>query len=558
MAKKIIKWFCLLIIAAWLLFALLPLAFFKKVSNPNPLPETFSKGAYHMHSRYSDGGGTIEEMADAAAEEGLDFIIVTDHGNPNLKCAESTGRHRDVLIIGGSEFDMNAGHMAAIGFSSRPYRFPPEPMEAIGDVDRDNGVTFISHPFDSKIPWTDWDINGFSGIEILSSYTGAKQMGFLQWTTFPVQYPIHPDYFILKTLKYPRKNLALWDSLLEKGKYYGIYSLDAHSRLKIYKKLYLRFPTYRSVFRFLTVYVKHPGRLDRDPQKAADTITASIRKGNFFNVVESLSSANGFENIYLEKNRTIEMGGSSEYAGGIWVIKCPFRFPVDIVVKKDGEIYKAFRDTLQDEIHLPVMKSGVYRTEVYISRFRNFPVPWIMGNPIFIGVRYPPTPVPTDESDGAIMPVLEDFHIEKNPLSSAQISLDRKSEDMKILSLRYQLKKAQDVKDFWVSAAIRRNFDLSDYQGISFQSMSDISMRYWFEIRTGTGPDEKWYRHSFLATPQWSTKQIPFHKMHRHNGIHTVPEPSDITSIFFSINNAIAYDGTAGALSIKNIHLVRK
>jgi hypothetical protein len=40
-----------------------------------------AKGAYHIHSARSDGTGTIDEIAAAAARAGLQFVILTDHGD---------------------------------------------------------------------------------------------------------------------------------------------------------------------------------------------------------------------------------------------------------------------------------------------------------------------------------------------------------------------------------------------------------------------------------------------------------------------------------------------
>ena len=36
-------------------------------------------GAIHIHSVYSDGTGKIEEIAKAAYDSDLDFIMMTDH-----------------------------------------------------------------------------------------------------------------------------------------------------------------------------------------------------------------------------------------------------------------------------------------------------------------------------------------------------------------------------------------------------------------------------------------------------------------------------------------------
>jgi putative hydrolase len=41
-------------------------------------------GDYHMHTKYSDGRATLEEMAHAAMKKGLREIAITDHGPANI------------------------------------------------------------------------------------------------------------------------------------------------------------------------------------------------------------------------------------------------------------------------------------------------------------------------------------------------------------------------------------------------------------------------------------------------------------------------------------------
>jgi putative hydrolase len=51
------------------------------------------KGDCHMHSRWSDGGATIEAMARTAIELGRDYIVLTDH-SPRLTVAHGLNRER--------------------------------------------------------------------------------------------------------------------------------------------------------------------------------------------------------------------------------------------------------------------------------------------------------------------------------------------------------------------------------------------------------------------------------------------------------------------------------
>ncbi len=46
---------------------------------PNLISEADIRGDFHLHTVYSDGANTIEEMARAAVDRGYEYIVVTDH-----------------------------------------------------------------------------------------------------------------------------------------------------------------------------------------------------------------------------------------------------------------------------------------------------------------------------------------------------------------------------------------------------------------------------------------------------------------------------------------------
>lgn len=52
-------------------------------------------GDYHMHTKYSDGRGSLEQMVQAARKKGLKEIAVTDHGPRNIGVGI---RNTDVLL----------------------------------------------------------------------------------------------------------------------------------------------------------------------------------------------------------------------------------------------------------------------------------------------------------------------------------------------------------------------------------------------------------------------------------------------------------------------------
>lgn len=552
--KRILKYlFYVLVIV--IIITIIPILSFQREPNLNPLQSFYKKGVYHIHSLFSDGKGDINEIADAASRLKLDFAILTDHGRPNLACAGSTGWNNNVLLMGGSEFSVNAGHLAAAGFKIPTYIFPPEPQMAIDEVNGDGGITFISHPFDNKIPWTEWDISEFTGLEVLSSYSSARKAGLFRLMFFPLQYLFHHDYALLNMLKYPEENLEKWDELNRQGRYYGIYALDAHGQLLAGRGSSIGFPSYTALFNILTVYVKIDKDLDRDSQVASATIISALKKGRFFNCIEAIAPANGFETYFLsDANEKVDMGGISLSNRGRLVIKLPYEFATDILINRDGQTYRKIGQNLQKNLEIEITESGVYRLEIFAQENKFKKLPWIVTNPFFIG-RSRNIPVQsTPEPKKILVNRADFFKIEKNPESEGRLFTQTDDESF---TFGYDVKLPGQPKqtDFWVALARHGKMNLSGFKGFIFQARSEPKARFWLEFRTRNRETEIWYRHSFLAQDRWKTIHIPFAEFRPYIGDGVPPDPSHIISLFISINNQIAYPGTAATLYLKNFSL---
>lgn len=560
--KRILK-YVLIVLVILVIFILFPIFSYRKEVNDNPLGSYYRKGVYHMHSVFSDGRGTVDEITRAAAELDLDFVILTDHGRPNRGSSSATAYLNGVLLIGASEFSLHSGHLAAMGYEKPGYIFPPEPQEAINEVIRDQGVCFISHPFDDRIPWTDWHVKDFTGLEVLSCYSSASRVSFFKLLAFPLQYLVNANYALVSTLEYPEKNMEKWHSLnLENkgGCYYGIYALDAHAKLPVTENFQLNFPSYKAMFEILRVYVKIDNTRKTDAHQAAAMIIASLRKGNFFNVIEAIAPANGFESYFMEKSgRRVEMGGVTKSIKGKLVLHLPFEFETDVVILKNGKVFERFAKNRDKRREIEVKEPGFYGIEVYVSNNKFNRLPWIMTNPFFIGGKEPPA-LQEEKKEIVLKKPLahekEFFKVEKNKGSEGAISYGISDKDELITSLTFGLgRDSPSIKDFWSVLAVRERFDFSHYRGFVFEARADKRRRFWVEYRTGAPGNETWYRHSFLAEKDWKRFFIPFERFHVIFGEKKPPDLSDIYSIFFAINNANAYAGTRGRIDLKNIGL---
>lgn len=556
MLKKLAKALALVLAAAMAVIVFNGITFQKKVNN-RPLPSYYKKGAFHVHSTFSDGAGSVAEISRDARAQNLDFVILSDHGLPNRRATAATAWLNDTLVIGSSEFPLQAGHLAAAGYRVPGYVFPPEAQEAIDEVDRDQGVTFVSHPLDRKIPWTDWQARNFTGIEILSLYQLAKKNLLYGATLFPLQYLLSPDYALTALISYPEKELGIWDRLNRRGKYYGIYALDAHAKLSTGKRSYLRFPSYAATFRILNVYVKVDRELDQDPRTAAATVIASLRRGNFFSVVESLAAANGFECYYLEADgRRVEMGGDALAAGGSLVLKLPFGFSTDIKIIKDGAAFLTVRDNSRQELTVPVSGPGVYRCEVSLHAGRLKNLPWILANPIFIArplQAIEPAPV-------TARAVLNDagayFQVEKNSRSRADLFLEKEKDGRTVTRFAFTLRRESPGQvDFWTALARRQKLDFSGYRGFVFAVRGSRAMRFWLQFRTFSGGRESAFQHSFPVGTDWKQVAIPFDRFHRLYGVAVPPDLARVSAFFFLVDNGDSFTDAGGEINLGPIGL---
>ncbi len=537
--------FFLLILLSILFFY--PLLQFKRVENRNKLPYNYKKGVYHVHSLYShDSTGRIEEIISAAKKNNLDFVILTDHGRPNLKSSYILKKYGRVLLIGASEFSLDCGHMTAIGFKRHNYKFAPEPQSAIDEVNEDGGITFIAHPYDTKIPWKNWHVKGFTGIELINTHSCLMNCSFLNTFFSFLYYQINPIFSLVFMGKsFSRKNFLKWDNINKKEKCFGILGLDAHGRFNILK-FHLDFPKYKDMFGLFNVYVKIKG-IYKNVEDEREEILMALKRGNFFSVVEGLGSANGFDTYLITKSgKIVEMGESVKESSGQIFFNLPFNFKTNIKVYRNGEIFKEITGK-NGKLRLTVNEDGVYRSEIYIEGEK---IPWITTNPFYLSVKY------KDRLKDSHVKLLEPFKfnedffkVRKDGNSANSLNVDKRN---KIYIMSYSLN--SKGKDAIFGAAIYHKIekDFSKFCGISFETKSDERMRYFFVIRY----KNKCFRRSFLSKKGWTKVNIDFSSLVECGGNLNNKVNLKRSDVFlFCINNYIAYEGTSNKLYLRNFSL---
>ena len=102
----------------------------------------------HCHSTYSDGTGTVAEIAAAAARAGADAVLLTDHDTLAARRQGEERWHGTVLVCVGLEVSpYNRDHYLAFGVDSEIAHAGMAPGEIIAAVAAAGGIGFAAHPF---------------------------------------------------------------------------------------------------------------------------------------------------------------------------------------------------------------------------------------------------------------------------------------------------------------------------------------------------------------------------------------------------------------------------
>src|SRR5262245_39418661 len=171
------------------------------------------RGAIHVHTRRSDGSGTREDVAAAAGRAGLQFVIMTDHGDGTRE-PDAPSYRSGVLCIDAVEVSTDAGHVLALGLGATPYPLGGEARDVIEDVARMGGLSIVAHPVSVKpaLNWTAWS-EPFDGLEWLNGDTEWRDETPLQLARAFLSYPFRQAEALASLLDRSDATMGRWDAL---------------------------------------------------------------------------------------------------------------------------------------------------------------------------------------------------------------------------------------------------------------------------------------------------------------------------------------------------------
>ncbi len=359
-------------------------------------------GNMHMHTPYSDGVKWHAEIAQDAIAAGLDFIIVTDH-NIWVDGVEGYYEHENgrLLLLSGEEVhnvrrQPQASHCLVYGAEREMSPCMADPQELIDATKEAGGYTFLAHPFERDFPlfnepnlaWHDWDIDGYTGLEIWNYMSGLKNRLVEQVDKLRIQRKWWAMLTAIRVALNPEKyvtgpeveTLAFWDKLLAEGKRIAaVGNSDAHGQTMSAGPIKRVIYPYEYLFRAVNTHVLVPEPLNGDLARDKLMILQAIGNGRSWVGYDMPHNTAGFRFTGHGGSKGI-MGDKIKLNGGATLqIKAPV--PVRIRLIRHGELV-AEVENKQHLTHLPT-EPGAYRVECWLEHLGQ-ERGWIFSNPIYL------------------------------------------------------------------------------------------------------------------------------------------------------------------------------
>lgn len=349
-------------------------------------------GNMHMHTPYSDGEGSHVEIAEAAIQAGLDFVIVTDH---NVWVDGVQGYYGDqakgyVLLLTGEEVHDRerlpmVNHCLVYNTNQEVSMYAKDPQTLIRQVHQLGGLTFLAHPFDKPIAWqvsqgiawVDWEVQYYTGLEIWNYMSDFKDLLVTPWKT--VRSVFQPEKYVVG----PRdETLAKWDELLIAGKrVVGIGNSDAHgTRFQIGPLRHVVFP-YDYLFHCVNTHILAGTHLVGDKDYDAEVIYRTLKAGRVFISYGILGNARGFRfSAQGGQGLSAQMGESIRLGHGV-TLQVLTPAPANIRLIYKGEV--VYEEKNGEALVYLAREAGAYRVEVWRD-YKGMKRCWILSNPIYI------------------------------------------------------------------------------------------------------------------------------------------------------------------------------
>ncbi len=355
-------------------------------------------GNIHMHTTHSDGVATFDELVEAAAGVGLDYVYVTDHNV--LVRDQEEGYRNGVLTLVGQEVhdedrDPPGSHLLCLGVQEDLTHLAKDPQALIDGVRAQGGLPFLAHPIEEYtdlIPdhydWLDWDVTGYVGVELWNYMSRFRGYATSKWRALLLGF--FPHYFTTGPLT---AMLAKWDALTLERPVVALGGTDVHGKVYRLGIIRRRFLPYDHCARALNTHIltrepfQGPGGAPRlpwsDPRVAHDRalVLEALASGHCWIGYDLVAPTRGFR-FWAEQEggKQAIMGDTLQATDGAVTFHVTVPDTGEIRLIRNGRVVSVSQGR---ELRRLELEPGVYRVEVWKERW-GAPRGWIFSNPIYV------------------------------------------------------------------------------------------------------------------------------------------------------------------------------
>lgn len=329
----------------------------------------------HCHSTYSDGTGTVPEIAAAAARAGADAVLLTDH---DTLAARRWGEERwygPVLMCVGIEVSpRDRNHYLAFGLAEEINHTGMTPAQVAAAVADAGGIGFAAHPFSRGserfrrargMPFGDLEAPGMTGLELWSWVTDtAERIGSIR---DGLRFIAAPERFVDVP---PARNLAVWDALCAERPVVALGGIDAHQiGVRVGGRVPLRLIGYHRSFRHLRTHVLLERPVSGDAARDVPAVYAALRAGHCYLAVDSVAPARGFR-----------FAGMGDVVSAPFAVSAHVPRPALLRLLCGGRLV---RETFGVGLDYAASEPGAYRVEALLPAYGRQRM-WIISNPVYV------------------------------------------------------------------------------------------------------------------------------------------------------------------------------
>ncbi|PWT83870.1 MAG: hypothetical protein C5B57_05945, partial [Blastocatellia bacterium] len=471
-----------------------------------------------------------------------------------------------VLCIDAVEISTTGGHYIALDLPPAPYPLGGEARDVVEDVKRLGGFGIVAHPNSPKpaLSWQAWDapFDAFEWMNPDTSWRIRLQSPSLRQRLSLVHalltYPFRSPESIAHLLAGAAIDADRWEAITKTHRVVALGGADAHENLAFGNtepgdsQLALPFPGYETSFHTLSIHVRPDRPISGNAVQDSAAVIGAIRRGHLYTAIDGLASPPSFQFTAANDRETVGEGDAID--GTPVTLRVMSNSPPSFSTAIwEGNRVVAAASGQSDFTHM-LERPGAYRAEISAPS-PDGPIPWIVSNPIYVGVSYRGEPRRFERPSELVRALFDGrtssgWWTEADPGSAAALDVSPTTSG-EALRLRYRLAGASATNQY-VTMAVNSPTDAA-FDRVTFTARSDRPIRIAVQLRVPGQGGDRWQQSVYVDQSERG-HSIDVNEMIPIGETRTPrPDSTAVRDIMFVIDTTHAVAGWSGSLWIRNV-----